>query len=116
MSESVGHYAVYRTSPDLSSDCSSKSPDSESCVKSVTKPELTRVQATFWQEGNTAGTTNDPEILDVFLEFQLSEEDGPFIVLKSETGWSIDSLEELQAVIQRVTDIVSVKGQEGRGR
>jgi hypothetical protein len=107
MCENVGHYAVYPISPDSSSDCSPKKTDSECSAKSATRPELHRVVATFTQEGNSMGTTGDPEILDVFLEFQLSEEDGPFFVLRSETGWSFDSPEELLAVINRVSDIMS---------
>ena len=57
------------------------------------------VNVQFSQEGNTLGTTSEIEILDITAESP--SEDG-FIVLKSETGWSIDDISELVELIEKV--------------
>lgn len=41
-----------------------------------TKPNMTKASVNFSQEGNTLGTTNDYETINISLEFQLGEEDG----------------------------------------
>ena len=70
------------------------------------KPEITKVEVHFSQVGNTLGTTSEYEELDVRLEFQLGEEDGPFYVIKSETGWSLDNIDDLKALISRVEKVL----------
>jgi hypothetical protein len=70
------------------------------------KPELQTVSVTFSQPGNTAGTTAEYETIQINLEFQLGEEEGPFIVLKSKTGWSIDEPDDLINLINRAKKIL----------
>lgn len=61
------------------------------------KPEIDRVCMKFCQEGNTLGTTEEYESLELFLEFQLPNED-PFFVIKTD-GWSFDDVSELQELV-----------------
>ena len=71
----------------------------------MNEPEIQAVSVTFVQEGNTLGTTQDYESLTIGLEFQLSEEEGPFFVLKTE-GWSFDNIGELEKLIKRCETIL----------
>ena len=73
------------------------------------KPEISRVEVHFSQKGNTLGTTSDYEELDIRLEFQTSEKEGPFYVIKSETGWSFDDIGELKELIDRVERVLEKK-------
>jgi len=73
------------------------------------KTELSDVKAHFTQEGNTLGTTATYEELSISLKFVEGEKEGPFYVIKSETGWSFDSLDELKALIEKVERILDVK-------
>ena len=61
-------------------------------------PEICHVSVKFVQDGNTLGTTEDYETIEINLEFQSSQEEGPFIVLKTE-GWSINEPEDLLSLI-----------------
>ena len=70
------------------------------------KPEITNVEVQFLQDGNTLGTTSEYEELDIRLEFQLGEEDGPFYVIKSETGWSFSDISDLKVLIDRVERVL----------
>jgi len=70
------------------------------------KLELSGASAHFTQEGNTLGTTTDYEELSISLEFAAGEDEGPFYVLKSETGWSFDGVDELKALIERVEKVL----------
>ena len=69
------------------------------------KPEVSKVSVTYNQEGNTLGTTSECETIDVNLEFQLSEKDGCFMVLKTE-GWSFDDHKDLIELIERTKKIL----------
>jgi hypothetical protein len=69
------------------------------------KPEISQVSVTYNQEGNTLGTTSDTETLTVNLEFQESEAEGCFVVLKTE-GWSIDDSKDLIELIERPKKIL----------
>jgi len=69
------------------------------------EPEVIGVRISFEQEGNTLGTTEEYEELDLSLEFQSSVEDGPFYVIKTK-GWSFDSPEEIQKLIDRASIIL----------
>ena len=69
--------------------------------------ELHSVTAVFSQEGNTNGTTAEYEELEVTLESAtVIDEDGHYVVLKSNTGWSFDSIDELKYMIERVERVV----------
>lgn len=67
------------------------------------------VQVTFVKDGNTLGTTSEPETLTVCIEthdlFSVSDGDEKgdafFYVIKSETGWSLDSIEDLSSLFTR---------------
>ena len=72
----------------------------------MSDPRIDKVKVSFSQEGNTLGTTSEYENLDVHLEFPLEEDDGPFYVIKTETGWSFDDIEDLQVLIDRVKRIL----------
>jgi len=72
------------------------------------KPEIRQVSVTYAQEGNTMGTTSNPETIAVNLEFQLGEKDGCFVVLKTK-GWSIDCPSDIIELIDRTKKILDVK-------
>lgn len=57
------------------------------------KPELTNASFRFIQEGNTDGTTEDTEVLQIDFENIMLEPPG-YIVLRTQ-GWSIDHSDEL---------------------
>ena len=71
----------------------------------VNKPELQTVMVEFSQDGNTLGTTAESESIKVFLEFQLSEKEGPFFVLETK-GWSFDDFSEIQELIDKAKRIL----------
>jgi len=64
------------------------------------RPEIFGISVKFCQDGNTLGTTSEDEELTMTAEFQLGEEAGPFFVLRSTTGWSIDDLEDLRKLME----------------
>jgi hypothetical protein len=68
------------------------------------KLAMHRITASFTQEGNTLGTTDGIEELEITLDSQeaLDEPGSSFIVLKTTTGWSIDSVDELNALVVRL--------------
>ena len=72
------------------------------------KPEIRQVSVTYAQEGNTMGTTSDPEIITVNLEFQLGEKGDYFVVLKTK-GWSIDCPSDIIELIDRTKKILDAK-------
>lgn len=63
------------------------------------RPEIWKVSVEFSQDGNTLGTTDENEELKIDLEFQLGEAGGPFYVLTSKTGWSINDTDEIQKLM-----------------
>jgi hypothetical protein len=67
------------------------------------KPALHSVIFKFSQEGNTNGTTDDYEELDIELDAPatITGPDDCFIVIRTTTGWSMNSLDELQELIDR---------------
>ena len=71
------------------------------------EPKINKVLASFTQEGNTLGTTQEYEEITISLEFPLSEEDGPFIVIKT-NGWSIDEADDLEKLIKRAKGILKL--------
>lgn len=58
---------------------------------------IDRVQIRYSQEGNSLGTTDDFESIEINFETQLPGEE-PFVVLRT-NGWSIDSVDELTELI-----------------
>ena len=72
------------------------------------KPKLEKCVFEFSQEGNTNGTTSEYEDLTISCESSLGidHEGGCFYVLKSESGWSIDSVNELQELFDRIKKVI----------
>lgn len=71
------------------------------------KPRLEKATFNFTQEGNCAGSTQDIETLTIDFESSLGldlDEDGYF-VLKTD-GWSVDSVEDLQEMFDRIKGIL----------
>lgn len=58
----------------------------------------------FWQEGNTLGSTSDPELLTVRFETQIPDEE-PFMVIVTE-GWSINTAKDLADLLAKVEKAV----------
>lgn len=72
---------------------------------------LDKISYTFFQEGNTLGTTTTEEemIVDVETQCDSIEESGGFLVIKTD-GWSINNVEELKDMLKLVEDGVSFNG------
>ena len=68
------------------------------------KPKLNRASFDFSQEGNCNGTTDEVELLTIECDSSLGidNDEGCFYVLKTETGWSIDSVQDLQDLFDRI--------------
>ena len=71
------------------------------------KPEVVKVSVELVQDGNTLGTTDETEVLFVDFEYQLPG-DEPFVVIKSDTGWSFNDLEEFSKLIKTIQDAESL--------
>ena len=80
----------------------------------MNKPKLDRCTFEFTQEGNCNGSTREYEDLTIICESScgIDNDEGCYYVLKSESGWSIDSVDELQELINRVTLIVKKHNNE----
>ncbi len=65
---------------------------------------LDKCSFTFNQTGNCNGTTDDYEELIIECESSLGidNDEGCFYVLRTSTGWSMDKVEELQALFDRI--------------
>jgi hypothetical protein len=64
------------------------------------KPILYKANFEFTQQGNSNGTTQEIESLSIDCESSGTAEF--FFVLKSDSGWSIDDVKELQELFLRV--------------
>jgi hypothetical protein len=62
------------------------------------KIRLSEAKVQFTQDGNTLGSTDDAEILDISFENQLPG-DETFMVLRSSTGWSMHSASDLVSIL-----------------
>ena len=70
------------------------------------KPQLQRMTFEFAQDGNCV--SDIPEILIIECESSLGidNDEGCFYTLKTETGWTIDSVDELQVLIDRIKKVI----------
>ena len=84
-----------------------KPPTSEKGIFENTGLELHRVTFMFTQEGNEAGSTSNYEELKVEFENVLLCPPSGYIVLRTNTGWSIDNPEEIASLIKVLQDKVS---------
>jgi len=66
--------------------------------------KLERCSFTFTQEGNGNGTTEEYEELVIECESSLGidNDEGCFYVLRTSTGWSMDKVDDLQALFDRI--------------
>ena len=73
------------------------------------KPKLDKCSFTFTQEGNTNGSTDEYEDLTILCESSLGidNDKGCYYVLKTETGWSMDNVNELQELFNRIDKIIN---------
>jgi hypothetical protein len=77
------------------------------------KPKLIKCSFTFDQKGNGNGTTEESEILTIECESPLGidNDEGCFYVLRTE-GWSIDSVNELQELFDRINKAINNGGKQ----
>ena len=66
------------------------------------KPELGKARFHFTQEGNTEGSTSGIE--EITIDYEVVADEGGFFVLRTE-GWSVDSVEELEELFNRIRKI-----------
>ena len=71
------------------------------------KPELNKASISFTQEGNTDGTTGEYELITIDYEV-FDESKGGYFVIRTE-GWSVDSVEELEELFNRIRKIHNTK-------
>jgi hypothetical protein len=64
------------------------------------KPQLYKANFEFTQEGNHNGTTE--EIESLLIDCESSGTDEFFYVLRSDKGWSIDDVGELQELFLKI--------------
>jgi len=71
------------------------------------KISVDSISVNFSQSGNTLGTTNEIESLEVSIETQSVgiTDEPPFFVFRTD-GWSIDSLSDLKPIIKFVNELV----------
>jgi len=67
-----------------------------------TQIEITRIIVELEQEGNTDGTTEEYEKFNIIFEYPLRPQDGHYMVIKSNTGWSINDTDELEKTIRLI--------------
>jgi len=65
----------------------------------VSDPTIDRADFHFVQDGNTLGSTEEVEVLEISLQTQLPGE-MPFFVLRT-NGWSINDAGELAVLITK---------------
>jgi len=65
---------------------------------------LTKVAIGFTQAGNTLGTTSDMEELTLEVESQYGDisKGGLFFVLRTNTGWSFDNINDIEQTIRKL--------------
>ena len=72
------------------------------------KPKLDKCSFEFTQESNTNGSTGELESLTIICESSLGidYDEGGYYVLKSETGWSVDGVKDLQELFDRINRVI----------
>jgi hypothetical protein len=68
------------------------------------KPVLYKASFHFSQEGNTDGTTSDIE--EITIDYEVVADEGGYFVIRTE-GWSVDSVEELEELFNRIRKILN---------
>jgi len=72
------------------------------------QPVMHRASFEFYQEGNTDGTTDETEELKIECMGIGDLTEGCYYVLRTQTGWSIDSPEELKQLVERVDKMMKL--------
>jgi len=62
----------------------------------------------FYQEGNSDGTTDETEEIKVECMGIGDLKEGCYYVIRTQTGWSIDSPEEMKQLLERVDKMMKV--------
>lgn len=72
--------------------------------------KLEKCSFTFSQKGNGSGTTDDIEDLTIDCEAPLGidTDGGCFFVLRTNTGWSIDSVDQFKELFNRINKVIQV--------
>lgn len=72
------------------------------------KPTLEKCSFTFTQEGNCNGSTDKYEDLTIECESSLGidKDEGCFYTLRTTSGWSINGIEELQELLNRIDKVL----------
>lgn len=80
-------------------------------MKKDNEVSLDKISYTFIQEGNTLGTTELDETITINVEAPVGDivEHGGFLVIRSETGWSIDNPKEFMNLLNLVKSGVKLK-------
>jgi hypothetical protein len=74
------------------------------------KPTLAKISFDFFQDGNTLGTTEEYEKLEISVESQVGDiSEGAFYVLKTD-GWSVDGAFELDDLFERINKSIDALG------
>ena len=70
------------------------------------EPSISKVSIEVYQEGNTLGTTQEIEEMEIILEGPLGsiDKDGAFLVIKTD-GWSLQNGQELKELWKRVESL-----------
>lgn len=73
------------------------------------KPVLEKIIYSFYQEGNSDGTTEETEELTVEVMGPLGSiiEEGGYLVIRTTTGWSINNPSELMDLLEHIKTGVS---------
>lgn len=69
------------------------------------KIRLSEAKIQLVQDGNTLGTTDETEVLDISFENQLPG-DETFIVIRSITGWSMNESADLSKILEQLHKVI----------
>jgi hypothetical protein len=72
------------------------------------KPVMCKASFEFYQEGNTDGTTDETEEIKIECMGIGDITEGCYYVLKSDTGWSVNSPDELKELLERVDKMIKL--------
>jgi len=77
---------------------------------------LSKIVYTFAQEGNTDGTTSETEELIVTVDSGHGgiEKEGGYLVLRTDTGWSINDAKEMAELLSYIENGVSSLSEKER--
>lgn len=70
------------------------------------QPQLQRMTFEFAQEANCISNVIETLTIECESSLGIDADGGCFYTLKTDTGWTIDSVEELQKLIDRINKII----------